>query len=116
MKVARRYAFMREMDAAKLKIEEGFLDEAFTHLERAHIVGQEFVVPHTLTHLYMLKIGWLKKDYKEMLAQFTRIPFGIIGSIIGVLPEGNTGGANVHPMKKLPIPEDLKKVIEEKKK
>lgn len=36
----------------------------------------------------------------------------IVPSLIGVVPTGNTGGANVNPFKKMDIPKDLKVVLD----
>ena len=36
---------------------------------------------------------------------------GILGSAIGILPTGNTGGSNVSPFKKMNISDDIKKLM-----
>ena len=59
----------------------------------------------------MLKIGLLKRDFKEVLGQLFRAPTGILGSAIGILPTGNTGGSNVSPFKKMNISDDIKKLM-----
>jgi hypothetical protein len=38
-----------------------------------------------------------------------------IREIVGEIPVGNTGGANVPPLKRMEIPADLKLIIEENK-
>lgn len=85
---------------------------AFSHFERAHVLGQRFVVPHTKTHVWMLRIGWRTRSLKEILGQLLRIPGGIIGSAIGLVPSGNTGGSNVPAFRRLPIPDDLKQHLD----
>jgi hypothetical protein len=40
---------------------------------------------------------------------------GGVKSFVGEIPVGNTGGANVPPLKRMEIPEELKKIIEENK-
>jgi hypothetical protein len=40
---------------------------------------------------------------------------GGIKSFVGEIPVGNTGGANVPPLKSMDIPAELKKIIEEHK-
>lgn len=100
-------AFDREIALGLEKYNLGSFDEAFYHFERAHVLGQNEVWPHTLSHLWMLKVGIKTKNLKEVLGQLLRIPLGVLGSSIGIVPTGNTGGANVSAFKKMPIPEDL---------
>lgn len=103
-------AFIQEMQLAKKLYNNDDLDRAFYHLERAHILGQSNTIAHTKTHWQMLKIGWRKKVLKEIIGQCTRICASIIFSRIWV-PIGNTGGANVNPLKPMPIPKDLQKLL-----
>ena len=105
-------AFNSEMNIAIQFYEQHQFDLSFSHLERAHILGQSFIIPHTKSHWWMLRIGLKKKDFREVIGQSTRIIASIIFSKIWV-PIGNTGGANVNPLKPMPIPEDLQKVLNE---
>lgn len=98
----KRFAYAEIRSARKLS-ELGDLDTAFAHLERAHVAGQPYVVPHTLSHWYMLKIGLKRRSIREVRGQLVRIPFGVVGSAIGVVPTGNTGGANISMFQRLPI-------------
>ena len=81
-----RAAFESEMAQADAARRAGSLDAAFRHLERAHVLGQQFVAPHVRSHLGMLRIG--------------------------VAPNGNTGGANVGLLVSMEIPDDLKALID----
>lgn len=103
--------FNQTMTDAKKSISAGEFDIAFSFLEKAHVIGQLYVVPHTLTHYYMLKIGFLRKDIKEIIGQLVRIPLGIIGSFVGKVPTGNTGGSNISMFKKIEIPKELEDFI-----
>ena len=87
-------------------------EEAFSLLEDAHVLGQRYILPHTIAHIYMLKIGFLQKDIKEIIGQLFRIPTGVLGSMVGILPIGNTGGSNVSPFKKMEIRDDLQKMLQ----
>ena len=87
-------------------------NDSFHHLERAHILGQSYIIPHTKSHWWMLKIGIKKRNVKEVFGQVTRMIASVLFSKIWV-PLGNTGGANVNPIKLMPIPEDLKKILSE---
>ncbi len=107
MKGKRKIAFFKELRKAKFLIKCGYYDKAFVHLERAHVIGQRFVVPHFLSHWHMFRIGIFKMDLKEVFGQLIRMPLGIIGSLIGVIPLGNTGGANIGLFDKRKIPKDL---------
>jgi hypothetical protein len=63
-------------------------------------------VPHVINHYWMLKVGGRRRDVREVLGQILRI-IGSVGSLIGRVPIGNTGGANVSAIKPMPIPPDL---------
>ncbi|PJZ46390.1 DUF3703 domain-containing protein [Leptospira brenneri] len=103
-----KQAFEIEMDKAKTLYKESKYTECFSHLERAHILGQRFVYPHTVNHWWMLKVGIRKKDNREILGQLVRLAVAGIGSLLGRVPIGNTGGSNIGIMKVLPIEGDLK--------
>lgn len=95
MKNELKTAYWKEIARAQQLIREDQLQAAFHSLELAHVLGQKHIVPHTVSHLYMLKIGWINKDSKEILGQILRIPLGIIGSLLGFVPFGNSGGSNM---------------------
>ena len=103
----RRQAFEREAAAASRALASGDLDEAFRLLERAHILGQPWAGPHSWAHWQMLKIGWLRKDGREVRGQLIRLAAGGLLSWMGRLPSGNTGGANVPAEQPMPLPDDL---------
>lgn len=106
-----RKFFDTEMSKAMQLIENNSLEEAFYHLERAHILGQKYVIPHIKTHFWMLKVGLMKKSPSEIFGQIIRIIFGALGSFIGIVPVGNTGGANVNMFSPMQIPKDLESII-----
>ena len=108
-------AFSLEMDKASHLYEKSEFDSAFVHLERAHILGQSYIIPHTKSHWWMLKIGFKKHNFRDVFGQITRIIASILFSRIWV-PLGNTGGTNVNPLKPMPIPEDLKNILDERSK
>lgn len=106
-----RAAYDAEMAAARSAERAGDLAIAFAHLERAHILGQRNTWAHTRAHLHMLRIGWRRRDLRELLGQLLRIPAALTKSLIWV-PAGNTGGANVSAIKPMPIPADLKPFLD----
>lgn len=103
--------FQAELQAARLATDRQDLPAAFAHLERAHILGQRWALPHTHTHLLMLRHGWRTGDRREILGQVPRIVFGFFMSFFGRVPTGNTGGANVSPEQPMPIPADLQTIL-----
>jgi hypothetical protein len=52
-----------------------------------------------------------QKEFKS-IGQFPRLLVGGIKSFLGEIPVGNTGGANVPPLKPMEIPNDLKAIID----
>lgn len=112
MHPALQAAYAAEMRAVELAFARDDLDSAFAHLERAHVLGQWYVGTHLRTHLGMLRIGWRRRDLREILGQFMRIPGGVIGSAIGRVPRGNTGGSRVSAFREMPIPPDLGELLQ----
>jgi Protein of unknown function (DUF3703) len=86
---------------------------AFAHLERAHILGQRLTSLHVRTHVAMLSVGWSRRDFREVVGQIPRIVAAALFSRIWV-PPGNTGGANVPAMRPMPIPADLRAILDRK--
>ncbi len=106
-----RRAYDAEMTTAMNYYNVGNFQPAFSHLERAHILGQSFPIEHARTHWWMLKVGWRRRDFVEIAGQIPRIVGAILFSRIWV-PVGNTGGARVPPFKSMPIPEDLQTLLD----
>ena|SRR5215210_8059402 len=92
-------------------LKDNNLQMAFCHLERAHILGQVITLEHTRVHWLMLKLGWKKRDWREVFGQLFRIVGASTKTPLGIYPAGNTGGANVSPFKPMSIPEDLQEKI-----
>ncbi|WP_194768121.1 DUF3703 domain-containing protein [Tamlana sp. I1] len=86
--------------------------KAWYHLERSHIIGQSYPVQHMNSHWLMLKFGLMQKDTKEVFGQILRLLVGGLKSFINHVPLGNTGGANVPPLKPMPIPDDIKNLMQ----
>lgn len=106
MRAALRDALNLELGAAAAREATGDLAAAFAHLERAHILSQRHAFAHAGVHLRMWRIGWKRRDAREVLGQTTRTVAALLFSRLWV-PVGNTGGANVSPLRPMPIPEDL---------
>ena len=103
-------AFESEMAHAARQETWGDLGQAFARLERAHILGQRTTWPHVRAHIGMLRIGWRRRDLREIVGQVMRIAAAATKSRIWV-PLGNTGGANVSPFRPMPVPPDLARIL-----
>ncbi len=93
----------QELSLAYQARKNGLIDIEFSHLENAHILGQESTYLHVKVHGLMLLWGWRNKQIKEVLGQALRILGAATKTAIGLVPEGNTGGVNISPFKVLPI-------------
>ncbi len=103
--------FRREIILHNEKLTKGHLQEAWRHLERAHILGQSYPFQHSEVHWLMLKFGFFIKDWKEIRGQILRLFVGGVKFFVGMVPVGNTGGANVPPLLPMEIPDDLQQII-----
>ena len=101
-------AELQQAEAAELS---GQALLAFTHLERAHILGQASTYQHVRVHLRMLGWGVRQRQPREILGQLFRLVGAATKTAIGFVPSGNTGGANVSALKPMPIPQDLSAII-----
>ncbi len=89
----------------------GHLQQAWRHLERAHILGQAYPKEHSYVHWKMLLFGIKTKNTNEIIGQIPRLLVGGVKSFVGNIPVGNTGGSNVPPLQRMEIPEDLLTII-----
>ena len=105
--------FLEELEIAHNFFLKNDFRSSWHHLERAHILGQPYPYHHTLVHWKMLLFGIKIKDLREIIGQIPRLLVGGVKSFVGEIPVGNTGGANVPPLKPMEIPAELKKIIEE---
>ncbi len=94
----------RAFRAAKLA---GDRTLAWTALEREHVIGQGFFVPHLRSHVSMLVYAIVTKDGREIIGQVFRLALAPLGNLTGKLPWGNTGRANVSAFTPMPYPDDL---------
>lgn len=84
----------------------------WAHLERAHILSQPMPIAHVGTHLAMLAFAIRRHDRHEIAGQLIRTIVAGPGSAVRRYPLGNTGGANVSAVAPMPIPDDLRGVLE----
>lgn len=103
--------FRNEIVAAENAFSQQQFQQSWNHLERAHILGQPYPYEHSLAHWKMLVFGIKLKNIKEITGQIPRLLVGGVKSFVGQIPVGNTGGANVPPLKQMDIPADLSEII-----
>ena len=103
--------YKKEISEAMVELEKKNYPVCWTHLERAHILAQPYPFEHTSVHWKMLRFGIQIKNLKEVIGQIPRLLFGGVKSFVGKIPIGNTGGANVPPLRFMQIPPDLAAII-----
>ena len=101
-----------ELNAAQAAERAGEPLTAFRHLERAHVLGQGSTVQHVRVHMRMLFWGLRHHSTREVMGQITRLIGAATKTWLGLIPQGNTGGANVSAFKAMPIPDDLADLID----
>ena len=89
--------FDQELKEYTRHLHAGSLQTAWSHLERAHIIGQAYPYHHSYVHWKMLLFGIRIKDTKEVIGQIPRLLIGGVKSFVGKIPVGNTGGVNIPP-------------------
>jgi Protein of unknown function (DUF3703) len=100
-----------ELRAAIDAEHQGDAAMAFSRLERAHVLGQASTVEHVRVHWRMFVWGWQHRSAKECAGQLLRIVGAATKTAFGLVPSGNTGGSNISPFKRLPIPSYLAATI-----
>jgi hypothetical protein len=106
-----RAAFEHERQSAREEIAAARVEVAFVHLERAHILGQRDTLAHMESHWLMLKLAASVGQWREVAGQAIRIVSAALFSRIWV-PLGNTGRVNASALRPMPVPEDLRRLLE----
>lgn len=112
MNAAHHELLQTEITQARGLIQQKQYEDAFRHLERAHILGQAYVRWHVVSHWLMLKVALHRGEASAALGQAIRMVLGALGSAVGRVPVGNTGGSDVSMFRHMPIPPDLSEVME----
>jgi len=86
-------------------------DAEFKHLENAHVLGQESTYWHIKVDVLMLVWAVRNSKLKECFGQLFRIAGAAVSTPLGLVPKGNTGGANVGPFRTMPISTEHQEII-----
>jgi Protein of unknown function (DUF3703) len=97
---------------AELRAADQDAAREFEHLERAHVLGQASTREHVRVHWRMLRWAWRHRDMREFAGQLLRITGAATKTFIGLVPMGNTGGANVSAVRPMPVDPELAAIIE----
>ncbi|MES2812581.1 MAG: DUF3703 domain-containing protein [Bacteroidota bacterium] len=103
--------YLEELIRYESHLNNGELNNAWSHLERAHIIGQRYPGTHCNVHWKMFLFGIKIKNTREIIGQIPRLFFGGIKSFVGTVPLGNPGGANVSALKAYPIEKDIEEIF-----
>jgi Protein of unknown function (DUF3703) len=101
-----------ELDAARNAAGQGDLTHAFARLERAHVLGQASTLLHVRVHWHMLVWGLRQRRVQEVLGQILRFLGAATKTPLGLVPTGNTGGADVSPIRPMAIAPELQRLID----
>lgn len=112
MNAMQQAAFDAAMAEGRACLARGDLDAAHAFAERAHVLGQAHVAPHVRSHALMLRVEWHRARYGAVVGQAVRIVLGALGSAVGVVPTGNTGGSDVNMFRRMPIDPALQRLID----
>lgn len=108
--------YLKELELYRSSLQNNDLLTAWHHLERSHILGQSYPLEHTYTHWLMLKFGLRQRNIKEVLGQVLRLLVGGWKSFIDHVPIGNTGGSDVPPLKRMEMPADIARTLNQYRK
>ena len=100
-----------ELNLASKAHSEGKGTTEFHHLENAHVLGQASTFWHVKVHWLMLCWALRNSKPKELIGQLFRIIGAATKTVFGLVPTGNTGGANVSPFKVMPVKPEYTAII-----
>ena len=115
MPLSLKHYFNMELEQYIVNYQKENLRGAWKNLERAHVIGQSYPYQHTYIHWKMLHFGFKIKSRKEIIGQIPRLLIGGVKSFVGKVPLGNTGGADIPPLRRLPIEEDILEMFKQAK-
>jgi hypothetical protein len=103
---------LAELDAARHARARRDACGEFAHLERAHVLSQAATLLHVRVHGAMLLWGLRQRSGREVVGQLFRIVGAATKTWVGLVPHGNSGGANVGAFRRMPIAPELQLLID----
>ncbi|MEO6469434.1 MAG: DUF3703 domain-containing protein [Acidimicrobiia bacterium] len=103
-----------DLRAAATAAIAGETNTAWRLLEEAHVLSQPWAWPHVKVHAVMLRLGWRTRDRREVTGQMVRMVVAGPGSLTGRYPEGNTGRARVSATQPMPVPHELRALLDQR--
>jgi|OM-RGC.v1.028069253 hypothetical protein len=104
-------AFYAEVKQALKARRQQQWSSAWSHLERAHILGQQQFMLHLQSHWLMLKLAADQSNWVEIRGQVLRLLLTPVGHLTGRLPTGNPGSSHYPVLQPQPVPEDLQHLL-----
>ena len=101
-----------ELDAARRAGAQHNSAGEFACLERAHVLAQSDTLLHVRVHAAMLLWGIRQRCPREVFGQLVRIVGAFTKTMVGMVPQGNTGGVNVSALRRMPVPPDLQLILD----
>lgn len=101
-----------DLASARTAARAGDEGTSWALLEEGHVLSQPWAWPHVRVHAAMLALGWRTHDRREVVGQLLRLVVAGPGSLTGRYPEGNTGRASVPATQPMPVPDDLRALLE----
>lgn len=102
-----------ELHAAKTAEQRGEFYTAFLKLERAHVLGLNSWREHVRVHWHMLRFALRNKQAGEVWGQAWRLAAAAALTAFGLVPTGNTGGADVNGLRRMRAAAGLQATINE---
>ena len=101
-----------ELDAARRARAQRDAAGEFARLERAHVLSQSDTLLHVRVHAEMLLWGMRERQVTEIFGQLVRIAGAATKTMVGLVPQGNTGGTNVSALRRMAVPPDLQRTLD----
>lgn len=111
MQSAVEQAYQVEVQQALKARHQQNWSDAWSHLERAHILGQQQFILHLQSHWLMLKLAADQSNWTEIRGQVLRLLLTPVGHLTGRLPIGNPGSSRYPVLQPLPVPDDLQSLL-----
>lgn len=104
--------FAKELTQYQDSLKLSHFEACWNHLERAHILSQNYWKQHFVVHWWMFSLALKTKNRKEILGQLPRLLLAIPGSIFNRAPKGNIGSSRVGIFEPMELPDDLRLILE----